>query len=487
VERYLILERIAGGGMGRIYRGVKKGIGGFQKHVVLKQLLPELTEDEDLVALFFREAQIHAALDHANIVHIIDLVAAGRDYYIVMEYVRGTDLHKVLKSLRGKGRSLPVPAALHVAGEVLKALDYAHSRIDDSGESLGIVHRDVSPTNILVSGAGETKLTDFGIAKAASYSTNFFKVRGKAAYMSPEQARGGELDHRSDIYSLGICLYEMLTGRRPLSAPKIGIEADAHYKKPITPIRSFAGSVPPEIEAMVHQALAFEPADRPQTAGELLSGIERVVADRGWFYSTRRLAAYLEQNLGPDPRKWSGAVDGSTTGSPSRRSPVSPQSHRKQAPTRPAADGSSRRKYLDPGVSSGRATSDDARVGKEVTSVTQLPLAGRFGPKTRQPASLPPPKRSLVKASRPAAPVEPKGAPSGKTHRPDPGPATPVLPPPPPPGPRSASDAKTAHRPRERGGSSTDPTPVWVFWLLFGLGLLGVGMLVFILVVKAAG
>jgi serine/threonine-protein kinase len=560
VEKYLISERIAGGGMGRIYRGVKKGIGGFEKHVVLKQLLPELTEDEELVQLFFREAQIHAALDHANIVHIIDLVAAGRDYYIVMEYVRGTDLYRVLKALRRQKRRLPVPAALYVAREVLKALDYAHSRVDDHGANLGIVHRDISPTNIMVSGAGEIKLTDFGIAKAASYSTNFFKVRGKAAYMSPEQARGDELDHRADIYSTAVCLYEMLTDQRPLPSPKVGIGADAHYRQPITPICELAEDVPKELEELVMYGLAVEPDDRPQTAGELLNGIEQVVAEHGWFCSTNRLASFLAQTLGADPKQWAGnrqpvsRPQARSDASLELDSPPKPVRSASEAATSPASAEAMRRvrETSDMRGSSGgvegSVASGDQSVGKEVTSLSLPPFPWRGGARERQPASLPPPKRSLLRASRPGArQVDP---PLPGPRRADPPPPGPRRADPPPPGPRRADPSSPSPRPSDppppgpprcaravghsgpprghappaspaqagqgdpsqtpvvaqRGSAGVDRTlsvgahcpraehaprsagmPSWLAWALFGVGLVVVGMLVFWLVVTVAG
>jgi serine/threonine protein kinase len=594
VEKYLILERIAGGGMGRIYRGVKKGIGGFEKHVVLKQLLPELTEDQELVQLFFREAQIHASLDHANIVHIIDLVAAGRDYYIVMEYVRGTDLYRVIKRLKGKNRTMPLAAALYIAREVLKALDYAHSRVDENDVNLGIVHRDISPTNIMVSGAGEVKLTDFGIAKAANYSTNFFKVRGKAAYMSPEQAQGDDLDHRSDIYSTAVCLYEMLTGRRPLSTPKIGVGACEHYQQPIQPISALNSEVPSIMDELVLEGLAVDPNRRPQTAGELLSGIEQVVAQYGLFYSTRKLADFLKSLLGPDPKHWSaGAGDeavaarvegdrGGTADSsgsaersessenlafrpPSGRRP-SPSSaalrsapaaeRRTAAATKPASSGAMRRAKVDatePPTENYQVSNGDQPIGKEVTSLSLPPFPWR-AKKPRSPASLPPPSRSLLKASRPAfVQVEPDSRKDGwppDLQRPDrragggmspevaqmpavsaapPGPP----PPPPPPAPvpaatnpfqgerSKAANERQPAAPRDRGAGHVEQTPVlaerrkkildstisveshhaahrssmgsesalptWAFWSLFALGLIGLSMLVFWLVVSIAG
>ena len=200
--------------MGAIFLGKKMGAGGFEKQVVLKQLLPEFTRQQEFIDLFLREARLSATLDHANIIHTIDMVTAGEDYFMVMEYLNGADLRTLLKRAKIRRHRLAPASAIYIAGELLAALAYAHNKRDTNGQPLGLIHRDISPSNILISQSGEVKLTDIGIAKASTHNSVFYRVKGKVGYMSPEQARSETLDARSDLYSLAVCLYEILAGER---------------------------------------------------------------------------------------------------------------------------------------------------------------------------------------------------------------------------------------------------------------------------------
>src|SRR6185369_2772691 len=202
-DRYVIVEYIAEGGMGAIYLGKKIGVGGFEKEVVLKQLLPEFTREPKFIDLFLREARLSASLDHANIVRTLDLVNAGEDYFIVMEYVRGGDLRTLLKRAKRRQARLSIDSVLFVVSEVLAALSYAHDRHTPDGQPLGLIHRDVSPSNILLGVDGSVKLTDFGIAKSQTQGSVVFKVKGKIGYMAPEQARGEPVDRRADLFAVG--------------------------------------------------------------------------------------------------------------------------------------------------------------------------------------------------------------------------------------------------------------------------------------------
>src|SRR6185369_1287202 len=233
-RKYRIERYLAEKGMGAIYLGKKLGPGGFEKEVVLKQLLPEFTARPEFRDLFFREAKISATLDHVNIVRTFDLVRSEDALFIVMEYVRGADLRTISWRARRRRRALTPAAVLHVAIEILNGLSYAHSRRSARGEPLGIIHRDVSPSNILCSAQGEVKLSDFGIAKAATHSSLFYRVRGKVGYMSPEQARNQPIDHRTDLYSVAVCLYEALTAER-LFVGDLSTPADVLYSQPIVP------------------------------------------------------------------------------------------------------------------------------------------------------------------------------------------------------------------------------------------------------------
>ena len=215
--QYELLEKIASGGMAEVFRARRTGVEGFRKTVAIKKILPHIADNDEFITMFADEAKLAAELNHPNIVHIYDLgkFQAG-GYFIAMEYVEGTDLRSLLVAGRQSGLPMPVPLAVYVASKVASALDYAHRRRDARGEDLHIVHRDVSPQNILISHEGEIKLCDFGIAKADRKvsQTESGSLKGKLQYMSPEQAWGKPIDHRSDLFSLGSVLHEMLTGQR---------------------------------------------------------------------------------------------------------------------------------------------------------------------------------------------------------------------------------------------------------------------------------
>jgi serine/threonine-protein kinase len=314
-RRYRIERYLTEGGMGAIYIGKKLGPGGFEKEVVLKQLLPEYTSRPEFRDLFFREAKISATLDHANIVHTFDLVESDESLFIVMEYVRGVDLRTIVRRARLRRRELAPAAAIHVVLDVLAGLGYAHTRKDASGASLNIIHRDVSPSNILCSAEGEVKLSDFGIAKASTHSSVFYRVRGKVGYMSPEQARNEPVDHRSDLYSLGVCLHEALTGER-LFVGDLSTPPDVIYGQPILPPSKKRPGLPTAIDEVLEKALAPKPDDRYQDATAFTEALRQAAHRFGLTYSTPQLADHLRNILGPDPTRWLNeeAVTGSGEG-----------------------------------------------------------------------------------------------------------------------------------------------------------------------------
>ena len=211
--RYFLQRLIARGGMGELYLASLVGVAGFEKKCVIKKIRADLASDPSFVERFLNEGRTLVALTHSNIVQIFDMGAENGEYYLAMEYVQGGDLRYLLK--RVENHRLPLNVAIGVAIEALKGLSYAHNATDETGRPLGIVHRDVSTSNILISRQGEVKLIDFGIAKARTIESVSGIVQGKFAYMSPEQARGESLDRRTDVFSMGVVLYEMLCGRRP--------------------------------------------------------------------------------------------------------------------------------------------------------------------------------------------------------------------------------------------------------------------------------
>jgi serine/threonine protein kinase len=303
-RKYRIERYLAEGGMGAIYIGKKIGAGGFEKEVVLKQLLPEFTERPEFRDLFFREAKISASLDHVNIVRTFDLVSSEDSLFIVMELVRGADLRTISWRARLKRKALSPAGVLHVAMEILAGLSYAHGRRAQNGAPLGIIHRDVSPSNILCSGQGEVKLSDFGIAKATTFSSVFYRVRGKVGYMSPEQAQNKTLDARSDLFSLAVCIFETLTGER-LYAGDLQTPPEVIYAQEIPRLSAKRPDLPLPLEAVMRKALAREPEQRYQDARAFGEALRDVARQHGMLYSTPQLAAELAELLGADPDNWS--------------------------------------------------------------------------------------------------------------------------------------------------------------------------------------
>jgi serine/threonine protein kinase len=302
-RRYRIERYLTEGGMGAIYVGKKLGPGGFEKDVVLKQLLPEHTARPEFRDLFFREAKISATLDHANIVHTFDLVESDESLFIVMEYVRGADLRTICRRAKLRRRQIAPAAGIQIALEILAGLSYAHTRRDPKGKSLDIIHRDVSPSNILCSAEGEVKLSDFGIAKASTHSSVFYRVRGKVGYMSPEQARNQPIDARTDLYSVAVCLYEALTSER-LFVGDLSTPPDVIYGQPIAPPSYKRPGLPRALDHVMATALASDPDDRYQDARAFAEALRQVAHHHGLLSSAPQLAEDLRDILGNDPSRW---------------------------------------------------------------------------------------------------------------------------------------------------------------------------------------
>jgi len=301
-RKYRIERYLAEGGMGAIYVGKKIGPGGFEKEVVLKQLLPEFTSRPEFRDLFFREAKITATLDHQNIVRTFDLVNANERLFIVMEFVRGADLRTIAWRARRR-KPLSARAILHVGLEILAGLAYAHSRRSPTGEPLGIIHRDLSPSNILLSGEGEVKLSDFGIAKAVTYSSVFYRVRGKVGYMSPEMARNQPIDARSDLFSLGVSIYETLIGER-IYTGDLNTPPDKIYAQVVPPLASKCPALPPGLQQVLDKALAIDRDARYKDAEAFAHDLRQVAALHGLLCSAPELATELREIMGPDAEHW---------------------------------------------------------------------------------------------------------------------------------------------------------------------------------------
>ncbi len=267
----MLLRRLAVGGMAEVYVAKATGLGGFEKLVALKLIHPRYSEDPHFVQLLVEEAKISVVLTHVNVGQIFDLGHINDSYFIVMEYIDGPDCYRLMRETSAQGVQLPIDLCVHIASEVCQGLDYAHRRTDFSGAPLAIVHRDVSPQNILLSRAGEVKIVDFGIAKAAlrSGQTEAGVIKGKYQYMSPEQAWADQVDRRSDIFSLGVVLYEMLTGELLYQEEGVPELLDRARKADIPPPETKRRDIPPALSGLVMKALAALPEQRYDTAIEM--------------------------------------------------------------------------------------------------------------------------------------------------------------------------------------------------------------------------
>ena len=295
--QYTLIERIARGGMAEVWKARMRGVEGFEKIVAIKKILPHLSEDADFVNMFIDEAKLAAQLNHNNIIHIYDLGKIGGSYYIAMEYVEGHDLKDILR--RGIERDLPMPIdlALFVASKIAAALDYAHRKRDFDQKELGIVHRDVSPQNVLISAEGDIKLCDFGIAKAASKvsHTKAGALKGKLQYMSPEQAWGKSIDRRSDVFALASVLFEMLTGQKLFSGDnEISVLEEVREAR-IQPPSQVNDEITPQVDEVVLRALQREPEARYQTAGDMAREIDSILYTFRPTPTSADLAIYLDR------------------------------------------------------------------------------------------------------------------------------------------------------------------------------------------------
>ena len=279
---YLLLDLIAMGGMAEVFQAKRKGVEGFEKIVAVKRILPHLSTNKGFVEMFIDEAKMVAGLSHPNIVQIFELGKIDDSYFIAMEFVDGMDLRTILTRVREKGIIPDVDLAALVASKLGSALEYAHRQCDAEGKPLRIVHRDVSPQNILISNEGEVKLVDFGIAKAAikASHTDSGSLRGKLLYMSPEQAWGRAIDNRSDIFSLGVVLFEMLTGRTLFTGDSEMSILERVREARIIPPSTLNPAVPIELEAVVTRALRKDPEERYPDASEMLVHLDSYLRRR---------------------------------------------------------------------------------------------------------------------------------------------------------------------------------------------------------------
>jgi serine/threonine protein kinase len=296
---YTLQELIARGGMAAVYRATMPGVGGFEKTVAIKKILPHLAENEEFIAMLVDEARIIVSLNHANIAQVYDLGRIDDTYYIAMEYVHAVDLADVLKELKSAGQTVPVHHAAYIAGCICAGLHVAHTKTDEHGRPQYIVHRDVSPHNVLVSFGGDVKIIDFGVAKARGKEnhTKAGVIKGKLLYMAPEQAMAKDIDGRADLFAAGLVLYGMLTNHLPFEGDNEFQIYNNILSKDVVPPRVFNPDVPEELNQIVMMLLQRDPDKRYQDGYSAKADLDRCLHALAPGYSVARLSTWIEDNF----------------------------------------------------------------------------------------------------------------------------------------------------------------------------------------------
>ena len=273
---YQVLERISAGGMAEVYRAKQTGADNFERPVAIKRILPHIARDPNFIAMFQAEAKLAVQLQHGNICQIYQLGRHEDSFYIALEYVDGRDVGAILDLHQKQGKPIPLPQACYIIGRVCEGLDYAHNKKSSQGEPLNIIHRDISPPNLLISYEGEIKLIDFGLAKAvgSSVQTQAGIIKGKLAYMSPEQVRGATLDLRSDVFAVGIVFFELLTARRLFRRDSDLETFDAVRQCRVPRPSEINPDIPKALEEILLTALARDIDKRYQSAGAMNEAIQ---------------------------------------------------------------------------------------------------------------------------------------------------------------------------------------------------------------------
>jgi serine/threonine protein kinase len=304
--RYEIVQRLALGGMAEIYLARMSGLAGFAKHVVLKRILPSHARDAEFVRMFFNEARYAATLDHPNIAHVYDLGEEQGLHYFTMEYLHGEDCRTMLRELSQRSIHLPLEHALTIVVGAATGCHFAHELTGDDGKPLGLIHRDVSPSNVVVTYAGAVKLVDFGIAKATNLEdvTAVGVTKGKLAYMAPEQCRGEQLDRRVDVYALGVLLYELATQRRAFAGQNDAQVMWAVITGEVPSPSTLVANFPPVLEAIIKRAMDTDRTKRYTTAREMAQAIEGFARESGLTLNPAALGEFIERTMGPKLEPW---------------------------------------------------------------------------------------------------------------------------------------------------------------------------------------
>ncbi|HEY6080157.1 MAG TPA: serine/threonine-protein kinase [Polyangiaceae bacterium] len=303
VDRYELMGEIASGGMATVYLARLTGMGGFQRFVAMKRLHPHLASEKEFVEMFLDEARIAARIHHPNVVPILEVGASQVGYYLVMEYIEGDTLARLLARAASTGKRLPVSIALRIAIDTLSGLHAAHELHDDTNQPVNLVHRDVSPQNVLVGQDGIARITDFGVARAASRltATRVGQLKGKIAYMAPEQAAGSEdLDRRADVFSAGIVVWEALAQKRLFKAENEAATLSRVISEPVPLLFQVSPQVSKEVSGVVMRALDRDPDKRYLTCAAFADALEAAAALKDKVATPRELAAYVNEVIGQD-------------------------------------------------------------------------------------------------------------------------------------------------------------------------------------------
>jgi len=301
-DRYRVIRKLDSGGMAEVYLGEAESLHGFKKKVAIKRVLPELAQNRQFIAMFLDEARISLHLNHANIVQVFDIGVADDTYFIVMEYVDGVNLKHILEATRQRGFPAPVPVGVYIMIEVCKALSYAHELNDESGKLKGLVHRDVSPPNVLLSLRGEVKLVDFGLAKAVGQleHTDPGVIKGKFSYLSPEAVAQEEVDARADIFAAGILLWEILTNERlflgDTDLETVNLVRQAH----VPSVVNLNSQVPPALERVIRRALSRDRNQRYQTAREFGDALAEILFTHGMKVTNFDIGSMVNELISAD-------------------------------------------------------------------------------------------------------------------------------------------------------------------------------------------
>jgi serine/threonine-protein kinase len=302
LDRFELIAEIASGGMATVYLARLSGVGGFQRFVAIKRLHPHLAGDQEFVQMFLDEARLAARLHHPNVVPILEIGMSDQGYYLVMEYVEGDTLARILARSAQAGRMLPPQVSLRVCLDSIQGLHAAHEMKDDDGQPLAIVHRDVSPQNILIGMDGSARITDFGVARATTRlsTTRTGQLKGKLAYMAPEQAKGGNVDRRADVFAMGIVVWECLAQKRLFKGEGEADTLNRVLYEPIPSLKQANPDVPDSLEQVVMKALDRDPEKRWATASDLGDALEKAAVEAKLVGSHKEVAAHVESVLGTD-------------------------------------------------------------------------------------------------------------------------------------------------------------------------------------------